>query len=89
MDSTLAGTKDGRPSICKCSFSSSDYEDEAVLVEGEDCKFISLPKMEKILENKKIQKIQKIKKIKDEDGMKVEEVKEQAKEVWREKDKER
>ena len=86
---TLAGTKDDRPSIRKSSFSSSDYEDETVLVEGEDCKFISLPEMKKILENKKNQKIQKTKKIKDEDGMKVEEVKEQAREVWRTKEKER
>ena len=56
---TLAGTEDGRPSNCKCSFSSSDYEDKKVLVEGEDCQVISLPKMKKILENKKNEKNEK------------------------------
>ena len=85
MSCTLAGTKVDPPSNCKSSFSSSDYEDDIVLVEGEDCKFISLPEMKKILKNKKNQKKQKMKKIKDKDGMRVEEVKEQAKEVWREK----
>ena len=59
MACTLAGTKDDRPSIREYSFSSSDYENNTVLVEGEDFKFISLPEMKKILENKKIRKTKK------------------------------
>lgn len=49
-------------SICKSSFSSSDYEEDTVLIEGIGREFISLPDMKKIIENKKNEKNQKIKK---------------------------